>query len=423
MEVFPPLGLPPLQYSKSVHFTTSPHKEVHILRNDANSSTMSILGGSAASLTSSSSSLSTKDDYKPFSLRHGRRYLRHSNYPLPCDLPELQRQTLQTFLSTHLFGRALCSPFVEKQPPQKVLEIACGSGYWSSLCHDYLSELGCLNVSFTGLDIVHVAPDLQKQGINWNFVQHDVRKVPLPFEDEQFDLVLLKDLSLVVQLGPQSERLVDDAIRVLRSGGVLEIWETDLISRSLQPHPPSPPGKRPEEHECAIRTGTFLISAATPFLLSQNKFLQEANGWIQEAMDRRKLSPTPCTRMQPILLQEPLLQDIGFRRIAIPFGELRWEKDIPDRAPMRSKSEVAKGKTRQGDDSILTEEQSSLRATALLIMVQFIESLEPLLREVSGKNREEWERWWNSMVADLYESGGANTGDCLEMGAYWARKI
>jgi ubiquinone/menaquinone biosynthesis C-methylase UbiE len=376
---------------------------------------------------SSSSSLSTKTDdllNQPFSLRHGRRYLRDNvPYPLPCDLPELQRQNLQTFLSTRLFGKALCSPFVEKQPPQNVLEIACGSGYWSSLCYDYLAELGCLNVSFTGLDIVHVAPDLQKQGINWKFVQHDIRKVPLPFEDEQFDLVLLKDLSLVVQLGPQSERLLDDAIRVLRSGGVLEIWETDHTVRSLQPHPPSPPGKQPEEHECALRTGTFLISAATPFGISQNKFLQDANGWIQEAMDRRKLSPTPCTRMQPMLLQEPLLQDIGFRRIAIPFGELRWEKDIPDRFPVRRKSEVGKGKTKQGDESILTEEQSSLRATALLIMVQFIESLEPLLKEVSGKNQEEWQRWWNWMIADLYENGGSNTGDCLEMGAYWARKV
>ena len=124
-----------------------------------------------------------------------------------------------------------------------------------------------------------------------------------------------------------------------------------------------------------------------------------------------------------MLLQEPLLQDIGFRRIAIPFGPLRWEKDIPDRVPVRRRSEVGKGKTKQGDESILTEEQSSLRATALLIMVQFIESLEPLLKEVSGKNQEEWQRWWNWMIADLYENGGSNTGDCLEMGAYWARKV
>lgn len=381
------------------------------------------------SSVSSSSTQSAKDEFRvalsPFSLLHGRRYLRDVPYPLPCDLPELQRQNLQTLLATRVYGKALCSPFVDKQPPQNVLEIACGSGYWSSLCHDYFTELGCLNVSFTGLDIVHLAPDLQKQGVNWNFVQHDIRKVPLPFEDEQFDLVLFKDMSLVAQLGPQSERLLDDAIRVLRSGGVLEIWETDHTVRSLHPHPPPPPGSRPDDLDCAFRTGTYLISAATPFGKSQNKFLKNSNEWIQEALDRRRLSPMPCARMQPMLLQEPdTLKDIGFRRVAIPLGELKWESEDSNRfSRVRRKSEGMRGKFREGIDTILSEEQASLRATALLVVIQLIESLEPLLKDVSGKNQEEWQRWWNWMVADLYENGGANTGDCLEVGAYWARKV
>jgi SAM-dependent methyltransferase len=270
-------------------------------------------------------------------------------------------------------------------------------------------------VEFVGLDIAQIAPDLKKQGINWRFVQHDIRKVPLPFEEEEFDLVLMKDLSLVLALGPQQERLFDDAIRVLRSGGVLEIWETDYLVRSLLPHPPMPPSKRPEEHDYAVRTATFLISPATPFAISQNTYLTDSNGWIQDALDVRKLSPTPCGRMQPMLLQEPdTLRDIGFRRIAVPFGEMKWEREA---MPKRGKGRAA------DTGSILTQEQADLRSAALLNTVMFIESMEPYLKKVSGKNQEEWQRWWNWMMTDLYSEGGANNGDCIEIGAYWAVKI
>ncbi|KIW02901.1 uncharacterized protein PV09_05949 [Verruconis gallopava] len=357
----------------------------------------------------------------PFVFHHGRRYLRepsYNEYPLPCDGPEIHRQNLQTLLAVRAFGKSLCSPFVEKKPPQRVLDIACGSGYWSSLCHDYLAELGCLNVEFVGLDIANIAPDLKQQGVNWKFVQHDIRKVPLPFEEEEFDLVLMKDLSLVLPLGPQQERLFDDAIRVLRSGGVLEIWDTDYLVRTLLPHPPAPLSKRAEEHEHAIRTATFLISPATPFAKTQNKYLTDSNSWIQDALDARKLSPTPCGRMQPMLLQEPdTLEDIGFRRVAIPFGELKWERD---NAAKRGKSRASLA---DAVPSSLTPEQADLRASALLSTVMFIESMEPFLRKVSGKNAEEWTRWWNWMMTDLYEDGGANNGDCIEIGAFWARKI
>jgi len=73
-----------------------------------------------------------------------------------------------------------------------------------------------------------------------------------------------------------------------------------------------------------------------------------------------------------MLLQEPdTLCDIGFRRVAIPFGELKWERDDPARA---------RGKARAVDDrggSCLTPEQADLRAAALLNTVMFIESMEP----------------------------------------------
>jgi ubiquinone/menaquinone biosynthesis C-methylase UbiE len=381
---------------------------------------------------SSNSTQSTKEDttglLNPFVLRHGRRYLRDLPYPLPCDLPELQRQNLHTILATSIFGRPLGSTPSPEKPPKKVLEIACGSGYWSSLCHEYLSDQGYEDVTFTGLDIVPLAGDLRRQGIDWRFVQHDLRRIPLPFDDGEFDIVVMKDLSMVVQLGTPSQRVLDEAVRILRSGGTLEIWETDHMIRSILPHPPPPPGKNPNEYACAVSTGTFLISPITPFAEVQNKYLQDSNTWIQEALDKRKLSPTPCARVTQMLLQETeTLCDVQNRRVAIPLGELRWEREAAgERHPERRRgSEVGRGKKSSTglEGTTLNEEQAALRYTALLVVIQMIESLEPLLKEVSGKNQEEWQRWWGWMMTNLLEQKGASSGECLEVGVWWCRKV
>jgi hypothetical protein len=71
----------------------------------------------------------------------------------------------------------------------------------------------------------------------------------------------------------------------------------------------------------------------------------------------------------------------------------------------------------------LTEDQSALRRTALMTVVQMIEGMEPVLREISGKNSEEWGNWWTSMTANLTDpSRGSLTGESLELGAWWATK-
>lgn len=384
--------------------------------------------------TSSSTSSSSEVAHQsllsnPFELRYGRRYLREVPYPLPVDLAEMQRQNLRTLICCTAFGRAVCSPYVKKSAPKRVLELGCGSAYWSAMCHDDFCTLGYKNVAFTGLDIAPLAPDLKKQGINWDFVQHDLRRLPLPFEDETFDLVMVKDMSMVVQDGKASDKFLDESIRILRAEGTLEFWESDHVLRSLSPHV-SPPSKQRSEQEDAKRTATFPISPGTPFVPARNKFLRQANTWIQKAMDKRNLLASPCTRIAPMLYQESSsLTNFGSRRIAIPLGELRWERDQPDDSGRHHSGirdfVIAEGKGKALSKD-LTKDQAALRHTALLTVLQKIESLEPLLKEVSGKNSEEWGHWWSQMMAELLDPSkavAASTGECLEVGAWWATKL
>ncbi|KAK3054932.1 hypothetical protein LTR09_004091 [Extremus antarcticus] len=367
---------------------------------------------------------------QPFELRHGRRYLRELPYPLPVDLHELQRQNLRTLLCCRVFGRAVCSPSIEDDVPQRVLEIGCGSGYWSTMCHEYFSSLGYDKVSFTGLDVAPLAPDLRKQGIDWTFVQHDLRRIPLPFDDDCFDLVMLKDMSLVLPEGMASQKFIDESIRILQPGGILEIWESDHVVRSLVARPS--PSQQQSEQRAAARSATFPVSPGTPFAPAQNKYLQSANTWIQEALDRRKLPPTPCARIAPVLHQEAdLLTQFGARRVAVPLGKLRWENDAPKHNRDASNphdwvlmSTKGKAKMTELGQASLTADQAALRHVALLTVLQMIENLEPILKEASGKNTEEWGHWWGLMMSDLLDPSKTNLGgECLEIGAWWATKL
>lgn len=383
--------------------------------------------------TPSSSSGSQRSDRvsrnDPFELRHGRRYLRDVPYPLPCDLAELQRQNLRTLLACTAFGRAVCSPAAVQNPPRRVLELGCGAAYWTLRCHDFFARMGYRDLAFTGLDVAPLAPDLRRQGVDWTFVRHDLRRRPWPFDDADFDLVICKDLSLAVPLGQPSQAFLDECIRVLRPGGTLEIWESDHALRSLLPNPAPPASAHEWEQDMAVHTGTFLIAPGTPFSPVRNKYLKAANAWIGEALDLRHLPPAPCARLSQVLYQEPdALCDIGSRRIAVPLGELSWEREH-GRRPSRSKGKTASPSSStttssSSSSSRLTAEQRSLRQTALLTVVQMIEGLEPMLRQASGKNSEEWSYWWGLMMADLMDpSKRSLTGECLEIGAWWATKL
>jgi len=369
----------------------------------------------------------------PFTHRHGRRYLKDPTiiYPLPVDLNELHRQSLRTLMLLRVYGAPFCSPFFKDIAPKKVLEVACGSALWSSACHDYFKLQGYSNISFTGLDIAPLAPDLNQHGVDWRFVQHDARKHPLPFADGEFDFIFVKDACFLFTTEELTSRThtLTESFRVLKPGGVLEVWDSDYLFRSLSSYSPKPPGIRDDDMEQAEATGTYIISSSTTFAKAPNIYLQDYNTWAQKAFEKRKFVDLPCAAAALIFSSfSDGLVNVGSRRVAIPLGEVRWEREGIGEVPAGQKqgtpnAGLSTDRSLETDRKMLTPDQAALRSTALLTVVQFIDGLEAMLKEASGKQQDEWDRWWVAMTTDLLEQNGASNGECLEVGAWWGRKI
>lgn len=439
---------------------------------------------------------------RPFVVRNGRSYIADPtlHYPLPVDLAELHRQSLRTLLLFQLFGGPVCSPVFGNRPPTRVLEVGCGSAFWSLMCHRYFARHGHTNISFTGIDIAPVAPGASGHGtstkaastvtgdgaagggghrastsstlsgidgkpdkdMRWRFVQHDIRRLPWPFADGEFDLVMVKDMSLATPLALQ-QTLIDEYVRLLRPGGVLEIWESDYTLRMLRPHVPNggqqqqtrketrkaddseeddddddddteeDEDSEEDEHEAAANLGAYLMTANTPLSAPTNNYLVEYNAWVAKALEARSLSAVPCTLIGSLLLQEvETLSGLGSKRLAVPLSEVRWEREgVGGVVTKDGKSYIestkgyrgaAKRSEAAGGGKPLGPGQAAVRRTALMTVVQQMQSLEAVLREVSGKSQDEWDGWCGKMMNDLVKENGTSWGECLEIGAWWARK-
>ena len=382
---------------------------------------------------------------KPFTQHNGRTYLNDPTlpYPLPVDLAELHRQSLWTLLLIQVHGAPVVCPQLTAKPPKRVLEVGCGPGFWSMMCHRYFKSRGHGGIQFVGIDIAPLAsgsantpsdavkPDMD---MDWTFVQHDMRVRPWPFADGEFDLVIHKDMTLAVPLAEHME-FTEENLRVLKPGGILEVWETDHSIRMLRPHVPNPSatGTQAEEQEAASSLGAYLININTPLSAPLNPFLVEYNTWLTKALEARDLMPNPCAVVNAYLVQESeSLTSIGTHRVAIPLSEVRWEregvggvvtKDGKSYVEMKGKGEALRPPHHKVEKKTLTAGQAALRRTALLTLVEEIQALEPMLREVSGKSQDEWDVWMGKMMTDLMSESGTSWGECLESGAWYARKI
>ncbi|KAG7289399.1 hypothetical protein NEMBOFW57_005770 [Staphylotrichum longicolle] len=427
---------------------------------------------------------------RPFVIRNGRTYLADPTlpYPLPVDLEEIHRQSLKTMLLMQLYGRPICAPAFANKPPPRILEVGCGTGFWSTMCYRYYEARGLhKDISFTGIDIVPLPPNVSSSSssssgdvsadtrpdkdMNWRFVQHDLRKLPLPFPAASFDLIMVKDMSLAASLAMQ-QGLIEEYIRILTPGGTLEIWETDHMLRMLRPHVPdcattsgpaagaaadddasvSPTSAAPttthpdtddntatapaDKHQTELG-GAYVMTANTPLSTPLNNFLVEYNSWVSRALEARTLCAMPCTAVGPLLIQEAeALMGVDSRRLAVPLSEIRWEREgVGGVVTKDGKSYIETTKARKGGAGPggavagggggsgsgsggtggssagqkeggsggkgLDAGAAALRRTALLTVVQQIQSLEPMLRETAGKSQDEWDTWLGKMMNDL----------------------
>ncbi|OJJ45545.1 hypothetical protein ASPZODRAFT_133370 [Penicilliopsis zonata CBS 506.65] len=366
-------------------------------------------------------------------------------YPLPCDLLEIHRRILRCMLYINVFGGPICAPISAHRSPKRVLEISLAAGFWSSQCRDWLNSH---NVSFHGLDLLPQTPEWSQLGMNWHVTRHNLQKSPtLPFEDASFDFVFIRDLGLYaptaiaaslanmttrsipstsasfssssslssIASSTTSSPVLTEAMRVLCLGGILEVWDSDWVFRSLLPPMPeersgdAERGKkytqsRKKELQIAGQTATYASMPTARFTNPGNRFIKEYNSWAQKAFEKQGVTTQPSTQIQAFFFRDKEEADrqfvrVGTRRMAIPLGELPWEN--------------GRG---------LTAKQWAIRHSALLTVVQMIEAMEPLLMEASGMNEDEFGSWAGAMSGDLLQNRVWKTAECLEMSAWWGEK-
>lgn len=248
-------------------------------------------------------------------------------------------------------------------------------------------------------------------GVDWEFVQHDLT-ISLPYLDESFDFVMVKDMSCIAQPEPGETSLIDECFRVLRKGGSLEIWESDLPIRVIHPSALQSRISGSRAGEQAERTGTYLVGPQTVFSESRNHHVRDYNEWVREALSDRGLNPSPSTEMGALLVGEKRFAkgSTSARRIAIPLGDISWERD------------PAAGRRPSDQLTRLTAQQASYRSTALSVVAQTINSLEPLLKEIADLGTDGWDKWWNGLMSTLLSEDRLSYGECLEFGVWWGTK-
>lgn len=367
----------------------------------------SSLSGRHPESFSTSTSHETEKEHSPLIFKEGRPYLNGIDgpftYPLPVDLTETNRHIMLGLLTSAVFETPLLSPELLEKPPRRVLEVGCDSGYWSAACHQYFQSRGH-QASFIGID--SKPPDginecYKSMGMDWQYIQYDLRDPEWPVEDGSIDLVMAKNMALVFNASSYS-RASSEYVRVLRPGGTLEVWEHDFLIRSVTPQ------AQAEDTEELAHLGVYPVGMTASLGPSVNPYVVDYNIWLKSALEDLDLSPMPSV-LTPSLLAGCLVEGadelegmIG-KRLAVPLTALKWERE-------------------DGEKMVLTNTQAAIRQTALGTFIGMVEAFEPLLRKSNRKNDDEWQEWLERAKREWVQGNGLSLGECLEFGALSLRK-
>ncbi|CAG8449598.1 5258_t:CDS:2 [Dentiscutata erythropus] len=146
----------------------------------------------------------------------------------PADWEEADRVQTCHFALKHLLGGNYSAPLPDIiKPESKILDIGCGSGHW---CFEIAQEFPDAEVY--GIDIISSFPSEIKPS-NCYFQECNISN-GLPFENNEFDYIFMRHMFLALR-NHQWVPLLNEIMRILKPGGVIEFVDFDLIPRSIGP--------------------------------------------------------------------------------------------------------------------------------------------------------------------------------------------
>ncbi|KAL0954511.1 hypothetical protein HGRIS_003478 [Hohenbuehelia grisea] len=219
----------------------------------------------------------------------------------------------------HMFLVGCCRRLSMHQldvPPATVLDLGCGGGYWAMEAARHWKESIVI-----GYDIADIQPQLcalpgyqdLARRVKW---VHGNLLDGLPFPTDHFDFVRISGIGLGV---PEDEwqYVLEDVARVMKPGGILEVFEEDLIFPCMRPPKPRPPPITIDTVRANLSSPSVLSGQSSATLLSDpwspyaDSERQSTLSTLLESPRSISISPiTPLSPSLPTIPKRPMTPDI-----------------------------------------------------------------------------------------------------------------